>query len=270
MAIKSNEAGRRWVEVDLVVPATPEQLWEAVATGPGNTAWFVRAEIEPHVGGDLLLDFGADAISRGEVTEWEPPRRFGYVEPAWQQGGPSVATEVTVARRTAETSVLRMTHSIDAATDAWDSMIERFEKGWQGFFVVLQIYLAHFAGRPAASFMAVEPTDAGTLAAWRTVCEALGLAGANVGERREPHAGPESWSGVVEHVHQDAEHRWVVLRLDGAADGVLMVGVADTSEGASVNVCRYDYGEDAADRIDVLEPRWRSWLADTFGAARES
>jgi uncharacterized protein YndB with AHSA1/START domain len=33
------------------VPGTPEQVWEAIATGPGTEAWFVPAEIEGRVGG---------------------------------------------------------------------------------------------------------------------------------------------------------------------------------------------------------------------------
>ena len=35
--------GKRWIEMEFVVPGTPEQVWQAVATGPGNTAWFTRA-----------------------------------------------------------------------------------------------------------------------------------------------------------------------------------------------------------------------------------
>ncbi len=51
------------------LPATPEQVWEAVATGPGNLRWLFPMEIEPRVGG---------AVSRGPstVTAWDPPWRF--------------------------------------------------------------------------------------------------------------------------------------------------------------------------------------------------
>jgi len=42
MPIRKDEHGKRWVEMALVVPGTPEQAWRALATGPGNTAWFTK------------------------------------------------------------------------------------------------------------------------------------------------------------------------------------------------------------------------------------
>ena len=41
----------RSVESSIEVPGTPEQVWEAIATGPGFTAWFCPARIEEHEGG---------------------------------------------------------------------------------------------------------------------------------------------------------------------------------------------------------------------------
>ncbi|RWQ41889.1 MAG: SRPBCC domain-containing protein, partial [Mesorhizobium sp.] len=40
MPIKKDETGKRWVEMEFITPCTPEQVWRAIATGPGNTAWF--------------------------------------------------------------------------------------------------------------------------------------------------------------------------------------------------------------------------------------
>ena len=34
-------------EKEIEVPGTPEQVWEAIATGPGITAWFMPAEVDP-------------------------------------------------------------------------------------------------------------------------------------------------------------------------------------------------------------------------------
>src|ERR1041384_2017826 len=33
------------------LPATPEQVWDAVATGAGNLGWLYPMEVEPRVGG---------------------------------------------------------------------------------------------------------------------------------------------------------------------------------------------------------------------------
>src|SRR5688572_19853338 len=110
MPIKKDGTGKRWVEMELLVPGTPEQVWHAVATGPGTTAWFVRTEIEPRVGGAVLFDFGEGATSKGEVTAWEPHHRIEYVEREWQEGAPPVATEITVTGRSGDRCVVRMVH----------------------------------------------------------------------------------------------------------------------------------------------------------------
>jgi hypothetical protein len=46
----------RRIENRIEVPGTPEQVWEAIATGPGIEAWFVPADVEPREGGRVALD----------------------------------------------------------------------------------------------------------------------------------------------------------------------------------------------------------------------
>src|SRR5688572_11275809 len=186
-----NDGTSRWVEMELLVPGTPEQVWQAMATGPGNAAWFVKGEIEPRVGGKFKLDFGQGATSSGEVTAWEPPHRLGYVERDWQQGAPPVATEITITSRSGDQCVVRMVHTLFTASDEWDNQVESFEQGWPSFFAVLRVYLAHFAGATAASFMIMRPVSDDAYSAWLRMGEALGFAGANVSERRSDASAPE-------------------------------------------------------------------------------
>lgn len=278
MPIRKDGTGKRWVEMELLVPGTPEQVWAAMATGPGNAAWFFRGDIEPRVCGAFSLDFGQGAATSGEVTAWEPPHRFGYVERDWEPGAPPVATEITIVGRSGDTCVVRMVHSLFASSDDWDDQLEGFEQGWPGFFAVLSVYLGHFAGADAASFMAMTPAREDTLAAWLRLGDALGLAGANAGERRSASSGPEPWSGIVERVHQDSRVRWVLLRLDAPSPGIALVGTLGPSErmgemerqvgkgaDSTVSLNRYYYGEDAAALAAESEPRWRRWLTETFG-----
>ena len=56
-------------EVGLV--AEPEQVWAAVATGPGLAAWFMPMELDP----DSPM-----------VTSWEPGRRLGVRTPPADDG----------------------------------------------------------------------------------------------------------------------------------------------------------------------------------------
>ena len=269
MPIKKDGMGKHWVEMDLLVPGTPEQVWQAMATGPGNAAWFITGEIEPRVGGKLRFDFGAGVSTTGEVTAWEPPHQFGYVEREWQPGAPPVATEIGIVARSGDQCLVRMVHSLFTSSDDWDDQLEGFERGWPGFFAVLRIYLARFAGKRAASFMAVTPTATDAASAWRQLGEVLGLSGANVGERRAAASGPERWSGVVERVHQDAEQRYVIVRLDEPSPGVALVGTYAGKTGTTVTACRYFYGDEVAEVAELAatsEPRWREWLTQTFGA----
>ncbi len=95
MPIKKDGTGKRWVEMEILVPGTPEQVWQAMATGPGSSAWFVKTEIEPRVGGALKFDFGEGAVAAGEVTTWEPPQKFGYEERDWAPDARRERDEVT-------------------------------------------------------------------------------------------------------------------------------------------------------------------------------
>ena len=46
MTVYKDESGRRWVQVEVEVPGTPEEVWQAIATGPGISSWFVPTELE--------------------------------------------------------------------------------------------------------------------------------------------------------------------------------------------------------------------------------
>lgn len=265
MPIKKDGTGKRWVEMDLLVPGTPEQVWQAMASGRGNAAWFTKAYVEEKVGGAFRFEFGEGVTTSGTVTTWEPPHRFGYVEMEWAEGAPPVATEITITARAGGKCRIRMVHSLFASSDDWDDQVEGFESGWPGFFEVLRVYLANFAGMNAASFMAVTTTNADHLPTWARLLDSLKLAAANVGEHRAGAIAPEPLSGVVEHVHQDARQRYILLRLDGRSPGIVLVGTYDKGAGTNVSVCRYHYADDADAAVAASEPRWREWLKSEFG-----
>ena len=44
---------------EITLDATPEQVWEAIATGPGIDAWFMgRNQVEPREGGRSSMTIG--------------------------------------------------------------------------------------------------------------------------------------------------------------------------------------------------------------------
>jgi uncharacterized protein YndB with AHSA1/START domain len=62
------------VEVD----APPERVWQFL-TDPAELRrwWPDAAQLEPRVGGRVVLDFGPGDVS-GEITTWEPPTALGF------------------------------------------------------------------------------------------------------------------------------------------------------------------------------------------------
>ena len=266
MPIKRDETGKRWVEMQLLLPGTPEQLWQALATAAGYCGWFTKTEIDGRVGGKVQFDFGDGTTSSGEVTDWQPPQRFAYVEHDWEKDAPPIATEITITARSGDRCVVRMVHSLFTTADSWDDQVEGFESGWQGLFEVLRVYLAHFLGQEAAAFWVMTSSQAEPLATWQKLCAELGIAGASVGERRRMSAGAESWSCVVEHVHQDAKQRYYVLRLEGPRPGIALLGTYATGETTRVSISRYFYGDDVEARAAQAEPVWRDWLRANFGS----
>lgn len=269
MPVKKDDSGKRWVEMELLVPGTPEQVWQAIATGPGNTAWFTPATIDEHVGGALRFDMGENGESTGEVTIWEPPSRFGYVERDWAEGAPPLATEITVTARSGGRCVIRMVHSLFASTDDWDDQMEGFEGGWPGFFQVLRLYLAHFAGMQAAVGFAMAGVEAPQLAVWKRLTHGLGLAGTDVGETFALQA-PESLSGILEHIEQGDSQRYVLLRLDRPAPGIALIGTYGMGGTVNASTSFWFYGEDAGERAAASQPRWREWLRETIEKAGDA
>lgn len=264
MPLKKDGTGKRWVEMELIVPGTPEQVWDAMATGRGYSGWFTPTTIEERVGGTIAFDFGAMGSSKGEVTRWEPPARFDYVEREWQEGAPPVATEVTVTARSGGRCVIRMVHSLFAASDDWDDQLEGFEGGWPGFFEVLRVYLAHFAGQPASCAFVMAAVTGSATDTWRQMTDTLGLAGANVGDERALPGQPEPLSGCVERVLQNDRQRYLILRVTAPSPGIALLGSYGTPAGANASIALYHYGDDAAQRAAASGPRWRAWFDRCF------
>ncbi|MFV9634876.1 SRPBCC family protein [Mycobacterium neumannii] len=264
MPLRKDDSGLRQVAMEVLVPGSPEQVWQAIATGAGMSAWFTPTSVDEHVGGHISFDLGEENCgaggSSGKVTVWDPPHRFAYEEYNWSGDAPPVATEVTVTSRSGDRCVIRMVHSLFTDRDDWDDELESFETGWPGFFEVLKIYLAHFPGRRSAAVRVMAGYPGGELEAWSKVTGALNLMGANVDERRESSKGAPRLAGVVERVHQDRTVRELMMRIDQPAEGVAIVGTCTVADQAFVMASIYLYGDDAAAVAETEQAEWSSWL----------
>jgi uncharacterized protein YndB with AHSA1/START domain len=270
MPVKTDDSGDRYVEMIVEVPGTPEQVWHAIATGPGMTAWFVPTDVEEREGGALTFHLGPGMDSPGVVTGWEPPRRFAYEEREWMEGAPPVATEVIVETRSGDTCVIRMVHSLFTSSEEWDNQLESFESGWPSYFKILQLYLGHFPGQPAATFRLMTGAPGSQEEAWAALEGPLGLAGATTGEHRSAGDGAPALSGVVERIGKAKDHHEALLRLDKPAPGAGYVAAFAWGGKVSVLVSFYLYGEGAADVAAREEAAWQGWVGERFPAPAEA
>jgi hypothetical protein len=88
----------RLVVVEVEVPGTPEEVWQAIATGPGISSWFAPVQFEEQDGKPVAMttNFGPGMESRSVVTAWDAPRKFTSEAAGWFPGSPPIATEWSV------------------------------------------------------------------------------------------------------------------------------------------------------------------------------
>jgi uncharacterized protein YndB with AHSA1/START domain len=264
MSVKKESSGRRTVQVEVEVPGTPEEVWQAIATGPGISSWFVPAEFEMRDGKPVAvkLNFGPGMESSSVVTSWDPPRRFTAEAPGWVPGSPIIADEWSVEARGGGICVVRIVHSLFASTDDWDNQLEGTESGWPAFFRILRIYLTHFRGQRSAMMQWMAPVAGTEAEAWETLTGALGLKGVTVGQRWNAPAGVPALSGVVEHVTQSPYN--ALLRLDKPGPGTAALGAVNFGGQSMVTLNFYLYGDQAAGTVARETPLWEAWIQERF------
>ncbi len=254
------DGDHRWVEMEFLVPGTPEQVWEAVATGPGMSSWFTDTTVEERVGGAIHFDFGGGMASSGVVTGWQPPCRLTYEEFGWADGAPPLATELTVVARDGGRCVVRMVHSLFTSDDRWDDQFDGFESGWPGFFEILRLYLTKFAGRKAAAIRVSGWSDADEAEVWRRLTKALGVAGADAGDERAAPGTAPPFGGRVERIVQRRGSREILLLLDQPPSAIGWAAAFSWDGRSRAAVSLFLYGDDAAIAAARGKPEWEAWM----------
>jgi uncharacterized protein YndB with AHSA1/START domain len=185
--------------LDASVDATPEQVWDAIATGPGVSSWFVgRTEID---GDTVRTSFGDDWIPAGQVTARDQPRHFGYRSETAPDGR-FVAYEYVVEGRDRAATVLRTVTSGFLPGDDWAAEYEAMRYGTELFFATLTDYLRWFPGRAALPLSAFGPPVADWPATWRALHDRLGLKDPRPGDEvRAELSGLPSIEGEVYFVN---------------------------------------------------------------------
>ena len=264
MSVKKEPSGRRSIQVEVEVPGTPEEVWQAIATAAGISAWFVPAEFEEEGGKPVAakLNFGPGMESRSVVKAWDPPRLFAREADGWVPGSPPLATEFSVEARAGGVCVVRVVQSLFASTDDWDKQLDGAESGWPGAFRILRIYLTHFRGQRSAMMQVMAPVAGAKEEAWATLIAALGLNGVGAGQRWAVPAGVPALGGVVEHVSQSPYG--ALLRLDKPGPGTAALYIITIPGSVMATFSFYLYGDQAAGTVARETPLWQAWIQERF------
>lgn len=254
----------RRIEVEIELPVTPEQAWQAIATGAGITAWFMPADVDEKVGGSVVHHHEADMSSSGTVSAYDPPHRFAYEENAEEfapdeAGPPVTATEFLVEARGGDACIVRVVMSGFGEGDAWDQAIESFTAGWRQALQSLRLYLTHFRGEPVGSVNVGGFIAGDQSAGWTWLTQRLGLPAApQAGEKVATDApGVPALAGTVEQ----AGERMMTLMLDTPARGIGLVGAGGAGDETFVTVRAQLYGQEAAQAAAHEQAAWKTWFA---------
>jgi uncharacterized protein YndB with AHSA1/START domain len=248
----------REISFEVEVPGTPEQVWEAIATGPGISAWFVATEI---AGPKMTQHHGNGFDQTSDITAFEPPRRFAYTDdfqPTPDAESSLVATEFLVEARSGGTCVVRLVQSGFGTGDAWERAIESFKGGWPGALDDLRLYLTHFAGQPVAGFSTGRELDGPREQAWPSLREALGLPEDPAPGDRVATRGTPPYAGTIARVGDG----YVSILLEQPGPGIGFVGAGGPGDEVFAFVRARLFGERAPELAASAEAAWERRLAE--------
>ena len=249
----------RSIELEIEVVGTPEEVWRAIATGPGISSWYVPHTVEEREGGAAMASFGPGPEMQipGRVAAWEPPRRVVF---DGGEGAGGLAFEWLVEARDGGTCVVRLVNSGFGSGDDWDGQYDGMTDGWRLFLLNLKLHLEHFRGQTATALLPTATWAGPREEAWAALTDQLGIPAAPVvGDRIQTSADDApTLAGTVVDV---ASWRLALL-VDQPAPGTAILAVEGTGDQVSVSIWSYLYGADGAAAAKRDEPRWAKWLSD--------
>jgi uncharacterized protein YndB with AHSA1/START domain len=236
------------------IEASPEQVWEAIATGSGWDSWFMgRNEIDPEARKTTWSIGGFSMES--QITAWDPPHKFatkGEPDPegSWHQ------FEYSLEDRGGGRTAVKYVHSGMLGGD-WEAEYEAMSEGDPMYFQKLLEYVTYFSGRYAVPVDSQGPAVPDREQAMADFRRALGIQG-EVKEGDPVRLTPEGFppiDGVVDCVSQsflgvrssDALYRFIY-----GFTGNVMVGHHFFAEGV-------DQGQ--------TEAAWTSWMNRVFASS---
>ncbi len=248
----------RRIELEVEVDGTPEEVWRAIATGPGISSWYVPHQVEERLDGSTISSFGAGPEMQiaGRIVAWEPPSRVVFTG---AEAAATLAFEWLVEAREGGSCVVRLVNTGFGSGDEWDAQYDGMSEGWQLFLLNLQLHLRHFRGRSGRALLPMAMWSGSRREVWARLLSELGLPEAPAEGQHVRTAGD---APVLAGTVVVATPWRLALVVDEPAPGTAFLAVEGAGEQMGVSVWSYLYGDERDELADRDEPRWNEWLND--------
>ena len=180
---------RRTLEYALELAASPEDVWEAIATPQGLKNWFsYDARVRPGKGGTIWLSWG-DFDGEAPISIWDPPNHLQQSEHRAPYGDPSqppadIAVDFFIAAGEG-TTTLRLVHSGMGPEAAWDGEYHATAEDWPWFLANLTHYLHWHRGASREILHLAVPFEMTAAELWARLLGGKSSVGEGSGHLRE-------------------------------------------------------------------------------------
>ncbi len=242
---------------EIVVDATPEEVWRLLTEAEGLTRWFTpEARVEPGVGGKLWLSWGEGMSGEGPIHLWEPGKAFGWTEP----GAVPKLVEFYLEGEGGKTK-LRLVQSGFGEGAAFDDEYDAVLGGWRTFLGSLAYGLAQHGMAPCTQVakMTMLPGERSALVAEISArlgftTPLSGLAVASPFRAELPGLGPIRGTRL-----EPAKEGYILLTLDNWDHSLAALFFEKFGGQIAVTQQWFLYGEARA-KAPVLREHLAQWL----------
>jgi uncharacterized protein YndB with AHSA1/START domain len=248
---------QRSIELEVEVAGTLEEVWRAIATGPGISSWYVPHTVEERAGGAATASFGPGEGMQiaGRVAAWEPPHRVVF---DGGEGVDGLAFEWLVEARDGGTCIVRLINSGFGSGAEWDDQFDGMSEGWLLFLTNLRLHMQHFRGRTATAMLPSATWQGPRRAAWMQLVDELGLRGVpDVGDHVQIAADDSTM--LAGSVAELGQHR-IALLVDEPVAGTAIITAEGGGDQVMVSIWAYLYGRVGATAAARDEVAWKAWL----------
>ena len=255
------------MEVDLVVPGTPEQVWDAIATAEGCSAWMMPTTGNAEVGSDLIFHMGPEMDSKAHITALEPGRRMVYEED-WadlaaepEANVTPLVTEFIIEAQSGGTCAVKVVTSAYGVGADWENeFFSHMSSGWASMIDNLRVYLTRFPGQHVTPLVVSATFPGGVSESIAAIRRAMGFS--QVGDSFSARDA----KGSVDRSVEDS----FFVQFDAPIPGFATFFGFGLDQGSGVVMQAHLFSPDAAEYVAREQSGWQAWfdsVVATTGAA---